>query len=116
MAKMFKSFKDQQRTLLLELQGEELRMYNEYRNTVVGSNTFPVKLLPGDRRIIHIAYFSKGFLALSTNEPRPAESLHLLERFAIVFEQTYTRFLDLQKAEALAREARIESSWKKSGV
>ena len=72
MAKMFKSFKDQQRTLLLELQGEELRMYNEYRNTVVGSNTFPVKLLPGDRRIIHIAYFSKGFLALSTNEPRPA--------------------------------------------
>ena len=113
MAKMFKSFKDQQRTLLLELQGEELRMYNEYRNTVVGSNTFPVKLLPGDRRIIHIAYFSKGFLALSTNEPRPAESLHLLERFAIVFEQTYTRFLDLQKAEALAREARIESSLEK---
>ena len=49
-------------------------------------------------------------LALSTNEPRPAESLQLLERFAIVFEQTYTRFLDLQKAEAQAREAQIETA------
>ena len=27
-----------------------------------------------------------------------------------VFEQTYTRFLDLQKAEAQAREAQIESA------
>ena len=30
------------------------------------------------------------------------------KRFANVFEQTYTRFLDLQKAEAQAREAQIE--------
>ena len=30
------------------------------------------------------------------------------KRFAKVFEQTYTRFLDLQKAEAQAREAQIE--------
>ena len=29
-------------------------------------------------------------------------------RFARVFEQTYTRFLDLQKAEAQAREAQIQ--------
>ena len=32
----------------------------------------------------------------------------ILKRFAKVFEQTYTRFLDLQKAEAQAREAQIE--------
>ena len=31
-------------------------------------------------------------------------------RFAKVFEQTYTRFLDLKKAEAQAREAPIEAS------
>ena len=34
----------------------------------------------------------------------------ILKRFARVFEQTYTRFLDLQKAEAQAREAQIELS------
>ncbi|MGN6250099.1 MAG: sensor histidine kinase [Ginsengibacter sp.] len=39
---------------------------------------------------------------------RSAESTRLLERFASVFEQTYTRFLDLQKAEAQAKEAQIE--------
>ena len=30
------------------------------------------------------------------------------KRFAKVFEQTYTRFLDLQKAEEQAREAQVE--------
>ncbi|MBK8140535.1 MAG: hypothetical protein IPK57_05720 [Chitinophagaceae bacterium] len=34
----------------------------------------------------------------------------LLSRFAIEFERTYTRFLDLQKAEAQAREAQIEAA------
>ena len=33
-----------------------------------------------------------------------------LKRFGKVFEQTYTRFLDLQKAEAQAREAQIEAA------
>ena len=32
------------------------------------------------------------------------------KRFAKVFEQTYTRFLDLQKAEAQVREAQIETA------
>src|SRR5687767_4861964 len=34
----------------------------------------------------------------------------IFKRFAKVFDQTYTRFLDLQKAEAQAREARIEAA------
>src|SRR4030095_4828068 len=32
------------------------------------------------------------------------------KRFANVFDQAYTRFLDLQKAEAQAREAKIETA------
>ena len=47
-------------------------------------------------------------LTFSTTEPHPPETIQLLERFAGVFEQTYTRFLDLQKAEAQARESQIE--------
>src|SRR4029078_6443018 len=35
------------------------------------------------------------------------------KRFGKVFQQTYTRFLDLQKAEAQAREAKIEAALEK---
>ena len=48
-------------------------------------------------------------IATSIN-PLNDESLRILERFAAVFEQTYTRFLDLKKAEAQAREAQIEAA------
>ena len=39
--------------------------------------------------------------------PKPWD---IFKRFGKVFEQTYTRFLDLQKAEAQAREAQIEAA------
>jgi hypothetical protein len=67
-------------------------------------------MLPKNRWVIHNAFFSKGLISFSTHEPRPPEMLKLLERFAGVFDLTYTRFLDLKKAEAQAREAQIELS------
>ena len=42
-----------------------------------------------------------------------AEQTGIMLRFAKVFQQTYTRFNDLQKAEAQAREAKIESALEK---
>ena len=58
-------------------------------------------------QIIHCAYFKDGYLMFITHEPVP--NVHdIFIRFAKVFEQTYTRFLDLQKAEAQARESEIE--------
>jgi hypothetical protein len=44
-----------------------------------------------------------------TYNPVP-DAYDIFKRFAKVFEQTYTRFLDLQKAEAQAREAQIEAA------
>ena len=58
-------------------------------------------------QITHCAYFSQGYLVFITYEPVP-EAHDIFKRFAKVFEQTYTRFLDLQKAEAQARESEIE--------
>jgi len=58
-------------------------------------------------QIIHCAFFSTGYLMFISYEPVP-EAYDIFKRFAKVFEQTYTRFLDLQKAEAQAREAQIE--------
>jgi signal transduction histidine kinase len=60
-------------------------------------------------QIIHCAFFSQGYLMFITYEPVP-EAYDIFKRFAKVFEQTYTRFLDLQKAEAQAREAQIEAA------
>ena len=108
MSKIVKGWKAQKKSLVLEVKGKELEAYNQYRNELVGSEMFPTKIAPGSQRILQVAYFSKGMLALGTNEKRPQESLQLLERFASVFDLTYTRFLDLKNAEAQAREAKIE--------
>ncbi len=58
-------------------------------------------------QFMHYAYFSSGFLLFITHEPVPAAH-GIFIRFANVFDQTYTRFLDLQTAEAQARAAQIE--------
>lgn len=63
-------------------------------------------------QIDHIAFFNHGYVMFITYEPVP-EAHDIFQRFAKVFEQTYTRFLDLQKAEAQAREAQIEAALEK---
>ncbi|MEZ2413937.1 ATP-binding protein [Muriicola sp. E247] len=63
-------------------------------------------------QIDHVAFFKYGYVLFITYEPSP-ESHEIFKRFAKVFEQTYTRFLDLQKAEAQAKEAQIEAALEK---
>ncbi|MDZ7763844.1 MAG: nuclear transport factor 2 family protein [Melioribacteraceae bacterium] len=60
-------------------------------------------------QIMHAAYFKQGYLLFITYKAVP-DFHSIFERFAKVFEQTYTRFLDLQKAEAQTREAQIEAA------
>ncbi|MDC6389396.1 ATP-binding protein [Maribacter sp. PR1] len=60
-------------------------------------------------QIFHICYFKYGYVMFITYEAVP-DSHDIFKRFGKVFEQTYTRFLDLQKAEAQAREAQIEAA------
>ncbi|HSK12969.1 MAG TPA: hypothetical protein VK907_07115, partial [Phnomibacter sp.] len=60
-------------------------------------------------QIDHVAFFNQGSLIFITYEPVP-DARDIFKRFARVFEQSYTRFLDLQKAEAQAREAQIEAA------
>ncbi len=63
-------------------------------------------------QIDHVVYFKYGYLLFITREHVP-EAHDIFKRFAKVFEQTYTRFLDLQKAEEQAREAEIETALEK---
>ncbi len=63
-----------------------------------------------EKQYDHVAYFKYGYLLFITLEPVAAEEKNIFIRFAAVFEQTYTRFLDLKKAETQAREAQIETA------
>ena len=60
--------------------------------------------------ISHYTFFSHGSLILGSIQKINSEDFLTLQRFAVVFEQSYTRFLDLQKAETQAREAQIEAA------
>ncbi|MCJ7809305.1 MAG: hypothetical protein MUP26_03475, partial [Desulfobulbaceae bacterium] len=99
---------------IAELGGEELVKHYEFMLTlpVVGEILDGIKQagfsLP-TFQIFHIFYFPQGYLMFITYESVP-EAHDIFKRFAKVFEQTYTRFLDLQKAEAQAREAQIEAA------
>jgi len=81
----------------LPVMGEALKDFKK------SGGTFPTQ------QIDHVTYFKYGYLLFITLEPVP-EAHDIFKRFAKVFEQTYTRFLDLQKAEAQAREAQIETA------
>ena len=63
-----------------------------------------------DQMVQNQAFFSLGVLVVTSIRQFAQQELQLLQRFASVFEQTYTRFLDLQKAEEQAREAQIEAA------
>ena len=54
-----------------------------------------------------------GFISKSNTEPPNETEANILQRFAKVFEQAYTRFLDIEKAEEQAKEAQIEAALEK---
>ena len=65
---------------------------------------------PPKRIVMTDANFLQGNIGTMTFEPLSQEAIEVLQRFAKVFEFTYTRFLDLKKAEEQARDAQIEAA------
>ncbi|MCD6337141.1 MAG: hypothetical protein J7M01_02780, partial [Candidatus Marinimicrobia bacterium] len=95
-----------------ELNGEELIKHYKFMRTLpvfgeIIDGIINAGISLPTFQIFHIVYFSKGYLMFITHEPVP-DAHDIFKRFTSVFEQTYTRFLDLQKAEAQAKEAQIE--------
>ena len=106
--KSYTAWKEKRKSIVVDLRSAELEAWLTYRNNMTGTKVSPQDT--SGRRVVTFAFFSKGHISFSTPEPRPRESVLLLERFAAEFDMTYTRFLDLQKAEAQAREAQIETA------
>src|SRR4029078_11855608 len=102
---------------VLELRGERMQEHYEYLKTIPAFKAyFDYAITVGfdlpKTQIHHLANFSQGNLLFITLEPCP-EFHDVFKRFAAVFEQTYTRFLDLQKAEAQVKEAQVEAALEK---
>ncbi len=96
-----------------DLEGEDLVKYYQ----AIGRTNFH---LPEAHSIIEraqiqpmkqfyfVAPFESGTLFAFRETEFPDEAKKIIKRFADVFNLTYTRFLDLQKAEAQAKEAQLE--------
>ncbi|HEX6849655.1 MAG TPA: ATP-binding protein [Chitinophagaceae bacterium] len=106
-SKIIAGWKEKRRSVVVDLKGEELRTYLRF----IKQAGIPVtEGVMTERRVQTAACFSNGVIGVTTPEPQSAEAVQLQERFAGVFDLAYTRFLDLQKAEAQAHEAKIETA------
>jgi signal transduction histidine kinase len=71
---------------------------------------FPVADEYPEKHVANMCYFKQGFIFIWTQFELTEEVKELLKRFTKEFSRTYTRYLDLKKAEAQAREAQVEAS------
>ena len=113
----YKAGKKGETLLINEIEENECATHYEYLCTLSGVGEQLLKMkdagIPFPKsQIDHVAYFKYGYVLFITYDPVP-ESHDIFKRFANVFEQTYTRFLDLKKAEAQAKEAQIEAALEK---
>jgi hypothetical protein len=93
------------------LEGDQIKETYEFLSSFGDKGQFQKILDSGiqfpAQQYNHFVFGAQVSLMFITYEPYP-EAHDIFKRFGKVFEQTYTRFLDLQKAEAQAREAQIE--------
>jgi len=100
--KMFDGWTKQEKSQVIDMRGEELQLYLKYLNSI----HVPFKGgMAQQRRLQYLAYFNKGFIGMASPDEQPEDTLQLLERFASVFNLTFTRFNDLKVAEAHALQA-----------
>ena len=95
-------------------EGEEKRAFDrmiseETEFGLIGDSSF-TDVIPLESMTLSYARMTHGVLEVGTHEPIPDDQLHILHRFGSVIDLTYTRFDDLQQAEARAREAVREAS------
>ncbi|MEJ1240540.1 ATP-binding protein [Chryseolinea sp. T2] len=107
-SKAFTAWKAGKPSLIVDLQGAELDAWLEFVIVEVGIQVD--RKFIKNRRVHQFAYFTHGWLMVSTHEPCTDETMRTLERFALVFNLTYRRFLDLKMAEGQAKEAQIEAA------
>jgi signal transduction histidine kinase len=97
----------------VKVSGKEKIEYDDFYFTKSGFKLVPEEtkkmLMQLETLVFSMAFMQYGAVCWAPN-PIDDTDAKILQRFAKVFEQTYTRFLDLQKAEHQAREAVKQAS------
>ncbi len=111
---MMKGWKERKTKLVYTLEGEEKRIYDDYLFSETEFKRTPkaaqVALRAMEKYVVSDSFSNFGGLQTVGDEPLSDANLDILSRFGKVFDLTYTRFNDLQKAEAQAREAQVEAA------
>lgn len=90
------------------LKGEKLDTFREYRKS---DNQFPDPVLDKVNSAYYYFYsIGHGGLGITTYRQLSKEGLEIFKRFHNVFKLAYRRFIDIEKAEAQAREAQVEAA------
>ena len=106
-----KMLKGKGESFITHIKGKKVKEWIAYQTT---TNVFIDKYL-NKASSLNYYWFSLGPVALgiSTYHPLTEEEINLFRRFLKVFELAYRRYLDIEKAEAQAREAKIEAALEK---
>jgi signal transduction histidine kinase len=114
---MWDAWRAQEKRFVYTIEGEEKKIYDEYLYSETEFRRFPKHVQEANkvltRYVAGFTFFKYSGLQTVSEEYISEKDLEILEHFGRVFEQAYTRFLDLQKAEALTREAQIETALEK---
>ena len=96
---------------IIELEGEEITNYKIFiaRNSNLIEDSV-IRTFSPPKYYHHSAFFSHGLLTIMGLNKMDESGKDILKRFAAVFEQSHTRFLDLQRAEAQAKDAVRQAS------
>ena len=112
--KYWSAFEQQSPILSVEVSGEDMTKLSlillEQSDMKHLPESVKANILETDYVHFSVAAMRFGLLKAVDIEPVSNQDISILQRFAKAFEQTYTRFLDLRKAEAQTREAQIEAA------
>ncbi len=106
---MLAFYHSKQKQVSILMQGENRKEWIDYcsqQSTILDG--YYGEIIPD--RTYHLNKFSNGFIGAASPGDISTESWDLLQRATAVFSLAYTRFSDLQKSEANAREAIKRSS------
>jgi hypothetical protein len=109
---MMKGYKERNPKFIHVIEGEEKKIYDEYLFNETEFRKIPEEgqaaFKATEKYVASFSFSNFGGLQTVSDELLSESNLDILARFGKVFDLTYTRFNDLLKAEAQAREAQIE--------
>ena len=101
---MFEGWKTQRTNHKIKLEGKKRLEWTIYISKYLPFEEYKRENIDEKEILNNVAYFynfyfKQGFFTIHSKEELTADQINIIQRFAYVFEQTFTRFLDLEKAE-----------------